>query len=291
MTDPTPEKIFKAYSQKFIEVVQNPKYDSILSEQIKLEFYALYKFSLEGPCNIPKPGMFQFERKAKYDAWNKLTDEDNPDRVLSKVEAQLAYVDKFTSLFPEEVDSIDLNNVKNTLSFELGNMGTFGKNIYGNNLGQCSAALNIAGSGANLPDFNDNKLSKDAETNLFLKLVQEDNLEAIQVMYENNPNVILLRDLDGNSCLHWAADRNSRKFLLDFFVTIFKNNTGRFCWTIQENKQADCLDEEKFNVNWQNSFGETALHLANEEDIFDCLKDKFKIDFNILDKDGYKAEL
>merc|ERR1712115_759535 len=161
------ETIFKAYSQKFIEVVQTPKYEKILSVQVKLEFYGLYKFALEGPCSLPKPGIFQFEKKAKYEAWKTLSDENNPNRILSKTEAQLAYIEKFKDLFPEEIDSIDLQNVKNTMSFELGNMGTFGKNI----ANQCSTALNVTGlnGGDDLPNFSDNKLSNDAETNLFLK--------------------------------------------------------------------------------------------------------------------------
>ena len=278
------EQIFKAYSQKFIEVVQNPKYDETLSEQVKLEFYGLYKFSLEGPCNLPKPSMFQFEKKAKYEAWKNLSDENNSNRILSKTEAQLAYIEKFKELFPEEIDSIDLQNIKNTMTFELGNMGTFGgQNVYGRDFAACSAALNVAGAGknddTNLPNFSDNKLSTDAETNLFLKLVQEDNLEAIKVMYENNPDVILLRDSDGNSCLHWAADRCSNKFLFEFLIK------DKILILDSDSKN------KKFDVNWQNNFGETALHLANELDIFECLVKEFRIDKSIEDKEGYVAEM
>eukprot|EP01059_Diplonema_ambulator_P000716 TRINITY_DN10576_c0_g1_i1.p1 TRINITY_DN10576_c0_g1~~TRINITY_DN10576_c0_g1_i1.p1 ORF type:complete len:440 (+),score=113.38 TRINITY_DN10576_c0_g1_i1:195-1322(+) len=35
----------------------------------KLQLYAYYKQATEGDCNIPKPGMFEMEKKAKWDAW------------------------------------------------------------------------------------------------------------------------------------------------------------------------------------------------------------------------------
>ena len=98
-------------------------------------------------------------------------------------------------------------------------------------------------------------------------------------MYENNPDVILLRDSDGNSCLHWAADRCSNKFLFEFLVKdkILKTDSE--------------ATDKKFDVNWQNNFGETALHLANELDIFECLLNEFRIDKSIEDKEGFVAEL
>ena len=49
--------------------------------------------------------------------------------------------------------------------------------------------------------------------------------------------------------------------------------------------------DKRFDVNWQNNFGETALHLANELDIFECLLNEFRIDKSIEDKEGYVAEL
>ncbi|NXD23391.1 ECI2 isomerase, partial [Spelaeornis formosus] len=40
--------------------------------ETKLKLYALFKQATEGPCNAPKPGMLDFVKKAKWDAWNSL---------------------------------------------------------------------------------------------------------------------------------------------------------------------------------------------------------------------------
>lgn len=36
--------------------------------EVKLRLYALYKQATEGPCTMPKPGVFDFDNKAKRDA-------------------------------------------------------------------------------------------------------------------------------------------------------------------------------------------------------------------------------
>jgi acyl-CoA-binding protein len=39
---------------------------SSLSDPVKLQFYGLYKQATEGPCDAPKPGMFDMKGKAKW---------------------------------------------------------------------------------------------------------------------------------------------------------------------------------------------------------------------------------
>lgn len=58
---------------------------------VKLRLYALYKQATEGPCNMPKPGVFNFVTKAKWDAWNALGS-------LPKETARQNYVDLVSSL-------------------------------------------------------------------------------------------------------------------------------------------------------------------------------------------------
>ena len=251
----TPET-FKAYSDQFIEVVNNQKYDKILSEQIKLEFYGLYKFSMEGPCNIQKPNFLNYPAVSKYNAWNDLSEKS---KLETKEEAMELYVEKFKNMFPDE--EVDFEGSKNTVSFELGK--NFGKTMSTLNN---QLALNVKQD--NLPGLFDNELSKTPEINLFLKLVQEDNLEAVQIMHENNNEIFESKDMDENTCLHWAADRASMKFL-EFFKDKFTN----------------------FDVNSRNKYGETALHLASEVEVFDILVQKFGVDESIKDNDGEVAEL
>lgn len=43
-----------------------------LSDEVKLQVYGLYKQATVGDCNTPKPAMFEFVNKAKWDSWNSL---------------------------------------------------------------------------------------------------------------------------------------------------------------------------------------------------------------------------
>jgi acyl-CoA-binding protein len=56
-----------------------------------LEIYGLYKQSTVGKCNVPKPGIFNLQGKAKWNAWNQYGDME-PKTAMSR------YIDKLTSL-------------------------------------------------------------------------------------------------------------------------------------------------------------------------------------------------
>uniref|UniRef100_A0A8C5K0W2 Enoyl-CoA delta isomerase 2 n=1 Tax=Jaculus jaculus TaxID=51337 RepID=A0A8C5K0W2_JACJA len=61
--------------------------------EVKVKLYALYKQATEGSCNVPKPGVFDFINKVKWDAWNALGS-------LPKETARQNYVDLVSSLIP-----------------------------------------------------------------------------------------------------------------------------------------------------------------------------------------------
>ncbi|KAG8506943.1 Enoyl-CoA delta isomerase 2, mitochondrial [Galemys pyrenaicus] len=63
--------------------------------EVKLQLYALYKQATEGPCKMPKPGVFDFVNKAKWDAWTGLGD-------LPQETARQNYVDLVSSLSSPE---------------------------------------------------------------------------------------------------------------------------------------------------------------------------------------------
>ncbi|NXJ75028.1 ECI2 isomerase, partial [Trogon melanurus] len=63
--------------------------------ETKLKLYALFKQATEGPCNSPKPGMLDFVKKAKWDAWNSLGD-------LSQDSARQKYTELVSSLVSAE---------------------------------------------------------------------------------------------------------------------------------------------------------------------------------------------
>ena len=62
-----------------------------LDNDTMLRLYGLYKQSTQGPCNVPKPGLFQFTARAKWDAWDKLKGTDPKD-------AMQQYIDLIESL-------------------------------------------------------------------------------------------------------------------------------------------------------------------------------------------------
>ncbi|XP_035882406.1 enoyl-CoA delta isomerase 2 isoform X2 [Phyllostomus discolor] len=66
--------------------------------EVKLKLYALYKQATEGPCNMPKPGVFDFINKAKWDAWNALGS-------MPKETARQSYVDLVSSLSSSSMSS------------------------------------------------------------------------------------------------------------------------------------------------------------------------------------------
>nr|XP_042716511.1 enoyl-CoA delta isomerase 2 isoform X3 [Chrysemys picta bellii] len=66
--------------------------------EVKLKLYALFKQATEGPCSSPKPGMLDFVKKAKWDAWSSLGS-------LSKDNARQKYVDLVSSLVSSESSS------------------------------------------------------------------------------------------------------------------------------------------------------------------------------------------
>ncbi|KAJ3412159.1 Acyl-CoA-binding domain-containing protein 2 [Chytridiales sp. JEL 0842] len=56
-----------------------------------LQLYALFKQSIVGDNETPKPGMFDLQGKAKWEAWNK-------NKGMSKADAQAKYIELVKSL-------------------------------------------------------------------------------------------------------------------------------------------------------------------------------------------------
>lgn len=74
-----------------VNYIQNAEGDFQPSNEMKLEFYALYKQATEGDVSGKRPGMMDFVARAKYDAWAKLEG-------TSKDDAMQQYIDKLNAL-------------------------------------------------------------------------------------------------------------------------------------------------------------------------------------------------
>ncbi|XP_072177086.1 acyl-CoA-binding domain-containing protein 6-like [Diadema setosum] len=76
-----------------------------------LYFYARFKQATQGKCNIPRPGMFDFQGKQKWDAWNGLKD-------MSKEEAMKEYIASMNEVDPEWI--IKVKGQKSSLGLGVG---------------------------------------------------------------------------------------------------------------------------------------------------------------------------
>ena len=62
-----------------------------VSDDIKLQFYGLYKQAMIGRCNTTRPWSFYVTNCAKWDAWNTLGDMTHEDAMLN-------YCDLYTKI-------------------------------------------------------------------------------------------------------------------------------------------------------------------------------------------------
>lgn len=74
-----------------VNYIQTAEGDFKPSNEVKLEFYALYKQGTEGDVSGKRPGMMDFVGRAKFDAWEKL-------KGMSSDDAMQKYIDKLESL-------------------------------------------------------------------------------------------------------------------------------------------------------------------------------------------------
>ncbi len=81
----------KAKFDAAVNYIQTAEGDFKPSNELKLEFYGLYKQATEGDVSGKRPGMMDFVGRAKYDAWEKL-------KGTASDQAMQTYIDKLEAL-------------------------------------------------------------------------------------------------------------------------------------------------------------------------------------------------
>lgn len=81
--------------EKAVSYVNNgdKKNKMIVSNEVKLNFYKYYKQGTVGKCTESRPGIFKIVERAKWDAWNSVSE-------MSREAAQNEYVKILTNIKP-----------------------------------------------------------------------------------------------------------------------------------------------------------------------------------------------
>jgi acyl-CoA-binding protein len=81
----------KTRFEEAVNYIQNAEGDFQPSNDMKLEFYALYKQATVGDVGGKRPGMMDFVNRAKYDAWAEV-------KGTSSEDAMQQYIDKLNKV-------------------------------------------------------------------------------------------------------------------------------------------------------------------------------------------------
>ncbi|WP_166266810.1 acyl-CoA-binding protein [Marinobacter caseinilyticus] len=81
----------KARFDEAVNYIQTAEGDFKPSNELKLEFYALFKQASEGDVTGKRPGMMDFVGRAKYDAWESV-------KGMSSDEAMQQYIDRLEAM-------------------------------------------------------------------------------------------------------------------------------------------------------------------------------------------------
>ena len=85
----------------------------------KLKLYALFKQATNGPCDTPKPGVFDFVGQAKWTAWNGLGD-------MSKLDAERNYIRYVQELARSNVEVQEIKPILNQVEANVPSNSNFG---------------------------------------------------------------------------------------------------------------------------------------------------------------------
>lgn len=146
-----------------------------------LYFYARFKQTKEGKCNTAKPSFFDFQGKAKWDAWNKLGN-------MEKRQAMMEYISLLTNIDQEWRTKLGSHVTQ-------GEGDTDERSSRGQTLGVSVSVM--ANTDAEL---------RPEEKNVF-DWCKECNVDKVQEMLTAGSSNVNGLDEEGLSLLHWASDR------------------------------------------------------------------------------------
>ncbi|KAG1150892.1 hypothetical protein G6F37_003335 [Rhizopus arrhizus] len=217
------------------------EHDIPLSNDKKLHFYGLFKQATIGDINKPKPGLFEFVARAKWDAWNSC-------KGLSFREARNKYIESVEALkvgWSREGQYEYIPSPEELKNQEMGGLG--------------NAVSSMA-------------FEEEEESDDIFGYARENNLKKLATALEENKDLINTKDEDGLSVLHYAADRGHfeiAKYLIetgaDLNVKTEDGETPLHLACISEQLQvANLLIKKGCDQQLKDAEGKTAFEQADE---------------------------
>lgn len=202
---------------------------SELDQKALLTFYGLYKQSTVGQCNTPKPGIFNLQAKAKWNAWNELSN-------VTKDIAMGRYIDKMEQLRPNwdanksnkskdqwvSVSTFQMDEDENSVALADKSPFDFVKEGDLENLKICRSVA------TNLNSLDDDGLG------LIHWAADRGNAEILQFLLNSGVDINLV-DSDGQTALHYASSCGH----LECVRLLIKFGADR---TIKDNQSQCCVD-------------------------------------------------
>ncbi|KAI8996979.1 acyl-CoA-binding protein [Pilobolus umbonatus] len=151
------------------------KNDISLSNEKKLHFYGLFKQATIGDCNKPKPGLFEFVDRAKWDAWNRF-------RGMSFRDARNLYIESVERLEVGWSRKGEYEYIPSALDMDQGE-GSLGVSV-------SSMAV-----------------TQEKESDDIFGYTRENNLDKLKEALDRDSQSIDTKNDEGLTVLHLAADR------------------------------------------------------------------------------------
>uniref|UniRef100_A0A0D6R2R2 ACB domain-containing protein n=1 Tax=Araucaria cunninghamii TaxID=56994 RepID=A0A0D6R2R2_ARACU len=213
-----------------------------IPNDVQLQFYGFYKLATEGPCTVPPPSALKMTARAKWHAWQSLG-------TMSPEAAMQKYVALLTEIRPSWADGMNKKNRKQEEEKQEEESS--------------HQSATRGGIGPVFSTFVNNEESDD-ETKLEIihSYASEGDVTGLLQLLEQGITIDL-RDSQGRTALHWAADRGQLKI-------------------------AETLVSKGADINAKDMEGQTPLHYAfvcEREDIAKYLIDH-GADATIEDNDG-----
>ncbi|KAJ7225607.1 acyl CoA binding protein-domain-containing protein [Mycena pura] len=188
-----------------------------VSSVVKLELYGLFKYVTVSPLpTTPRPSIFDFTGRAKWDAWNTAG-----NTYAVKVDAEKKYLDVARSLGWKEGIAVPEPAPGTSQSQDIWDSDSDEENKASKSSGAAQGFGNSVSSMARPEDEKDNSLHG---------LVISNDLQGLLALLEQDPNVDLdARDDFGYTALHLAADRG-HKSIVEFLSKKGVDRSVKVSW-------------------------------------------------------------